>query len=511
MMNLSKQLAIPTLTCVVLGWAVGCGPSTPEPQPVPPKPTAAPTAVPDALPAEARWSGGLTVGLGRIIDIVVTFTKQPDGSYKATMDLPAKKITGIPLKDVEYGPKLIKFTLPKPKLPERTWEHYEATTSPDGKATGVVKIGDVELPLTMKKLAKGEVAEPSQKRPQTPKPPFPYEQRELTWTNPKDGTKLAGTLTFPKGKGKHPAIVLITGSGSQNRDEALLGHKPFLVIADHLARKGIAVLRYDDRGVGGSTGKNNDASMIDKGDDALAGIALLKKQPEIDPKRIGLGGHSEGGIIAPMAAARSKDVAFVVMLAGTGVSGDKVMYRQKELILRGAGAEEATIKNGLIAQRKTLDAVLKDADDAALKKVIEEAVTLELSTLPAAHQSKITPAVRAGIIAKAMAMVGTKSGRSFIKSKPSVYLAKVKVPVLALIGSLDLQVAADENLAGIKAGLKKARNKDVTALKLEGMNHAFQRAKTGMPTEYAKIETTIDPSVLETLSTWLRKRTGLDK
>ncbi len=501
----SKQLAIPMLTCVVLG----CGPSTPEPRPVRPEPTSAPTAVPDSQPAVARWSGGITAGLGQIIDIVVTFTKQPDGSYKAAMDLPAKKIAGIPLKDVEYGPKLIKFTLPKPKLPEHTWEHYEATTTPDGKAAGQVKIGDMELPLTMRKLAKGEAAEPSQKRPQTPKPPFPYEQRELTWTNPKDGTKLAGTLTFPKGGGKHPAIVLITGSGSQNRDEALLGHKPFLVIADHLTRKGIAVLRYDDRGVGGSTGKNNDASMDDKGDDALAGIALLKKQPEIDPKQIGLLGHSEGGIIAPRAAARSKDVAFIVMLAGTGVTGHQVMYRQKELILRGSGADEATIKKLLVGQKKTLDAVVNNLDDAALRKVIEGIVASELSLASPEQQAKISPAIRAGLVNNAMAMVGSKSGRSFIKSDPAVTLAKVKVPVLALIGSLDLQVAADENLAGIKAALKKAGNKDVTALELEGMNHAFQRAKTGMPTEYAQIETTIDPSVLETLSSWLRKRTGV--
>src|SRR5712691_5734789 len=232
---------------------------------------------------------------------------------------------------------------------------YEGQLAAGGaQIAGEWKQNGASLPLTLTRAGKLPVL----RRPQEPKKPYPYREEEVAYDNKQGHSHLVGTLTLPRSGGPFPAALLITGSGQQDRDEALMGHRPFLVLADYLTRRGIAVLRVDDRGVGGSTGEVARATTEDFAGDVLAGVAYLKTRKEIDPKRIGLIGHSEGGVIAPLCAARSRDVAFMVMLAGTGLPGEEILYRQGELILKAMGASPAVVTQQRMAQER-LFAVLK--------------------------------------------------------------------------------------------------------------------------------------------------------
>ncbi len=340
-------------------------------------------------------------------------------------------------------------------------------------------------------------------RPQTPKPPFDYATRDAVYDNDADKSHLAGTLTLPKGDGPFPAVLLITGSGTQDRDETLFGHKPFLVIADALTKAGFAVLRVDDPGAGGSTGDLQNATIESHARDAEAGIAFLKAQKEVDPKRIGLIGHSEGGIIAAVVGARSKDVAFLVSLAGTGLSGAEINPAQIEAILRAQGKMKPEgVKAVVDAQRKLMKLLAKDADDKALDAALKEAGE-------AASKYASSDEERAAVqkeIGAASATLKMPWFKSFVKLDPAVHWAKVKVPVLALNGDKDTQVPADANLAAIKSALGRAGNKDAEMRKLAGLNHLFQPAETGLVDEYAKIETTFDAKALEAMTAWLKQR-----
>jgi dienelactone hydrolase len=342
-------------------------------------------------------------------------------------------------------------------------------------------------------------------RPQTPKPPFAYDAREVAYDNAKDTTRLTGTLTLPKGAGPFPAVLLITGSGTQDRDETLFGHKPFLVIADQLTKKGVAVLRVDDPGAGGSTGDVQNATVEKHARDAEAGIAFLKAQKEIDPKRIGLIGHSEGGIIAAVVAASSKEVAFVVSLAGTGVSGAELNPMQIEAILRAQGKmKDDGIKAIVDAQRKLMKLIAKDAKDADIEAALKEAFDAAAAHAPGSDAEKEEAQKQ---LAASVQPLKTPWFKSFVKLDPAVHWGKVTVPVLAMIGDKDTQVPADTNLDAIKGALKKANNKDITTTKLAGLNHLFQPATTGLLDEYAKIETTFDPKALDLLTEWVNKHT----
>lgn len=345
-------------------------------------------------------------------------------------------------------------------------------------------------------------------RPQTPKAPFPYDEREVLYDNPTDGSKLGGTLTLPRSAPPHPAVLLITGSGSQDRDETIMGHKPFWVIADHLTRQGIAVLRVDDRGVGSSTGDPRTATIHTHATDVEAGVAFLGSQPEIDPRRIGLVGHSEGGILAAIVASRSRDVAFVVSLAGSGVAGAELLTMQAEASMRaeedGTFTEEG-IAAIVDAQRRMMALVVGDADEATQRRELADAVAIAMRH--AGHDEQEKARIAAAITAGTAALQSPWF-TSFVKLDPAAYWEKVGVPVLALVGDKDTQVPADANLAAITAALARAGNPDVTAEKLTGLNHLFQHAKSGAVKEYARIEETFDPATLERIATWLRTRAG---
>ncbi|HET6463535.1 MAG TPA: alpha/beta fold hydrolase [Candidatus Krumholzibacteria bacterium] len=358
------------------------------------------------------------------------------------------------------------------------------------------------LPLD---FARGDAASiPGPNRPQEPKPPFPYRSEDVTVPGP-GGITLAGTLTTPNSNGSFPVVLLITGSGLQDRNEELMGHKPFLVLSDHLTRQGIAVLRLDDRGFGKSTGKGTAATTEDFVQDALAAVAFLKTRKEIDAKKIGLVGHSEGGIIAPIAASRSQDVAFIVMMAGVGVRADDLIVRQMSDLARANGTPDVSVQQIAAATRRMCQIAMTATDDTIMKKQAD-AVTDSL----AAQLGALSPA--AGQEAKGIQdLVLSPWFRYVLTLKPEETLRKVKQPVLAINGALDLQVSAKENLPAIEKALKEGGNKDVTVLELPGLNHLFQTAKTGSPMEYGTIEETMSPVALKTISDWILARTSTKK
>jgi uncharacterized protein len=343
-------------------------------------------------------------------------------------------------------------------------------------------------------------------RPQLPTKPYPYAEEQVTYENKKAGVKLAGTLTLPPGKGPFPALLLITGSGPQDRDETIVGHKPFLVLADHLTRRGVAVLRADDRGVGQSTGDFFTATSADFAEDVRAGVEYLTRRKEIDPRRIGLIGHSEGGLIAPMLAAHPSDIAFVVMLAGQGLPGDEVLYLQGEKILKTGGASAEQLDRQRELQTRLFALVKSEKEPDALERKVRSLLDAEVAKLSEEKKKEAAP-LKAGMQAQ-IGMVTSPWLRYFIGYDPRPTLQKVRCPVLALVGSRDLQVVPQPNLLAIERALREGGNKDFTIKEVPNVNHLFQTCTTGELAEYAKIEETIAPAVLELITDWIATRTA---
>ena len=423
--------------------------------------------------------------MGTKLRMGVAITVQPDGRLSAAMDSPDQGAYGLPLSDVTFADRVLKFALTAAK------GTFEGKLNDAGtEITGTWK-QMLSLPLVLKRVEK--LARPN--RPQEPKPPFPYRSEDVTVTNAAGKSVLAGTLTLPPGQGRAPAVVLISGSGLQNRDEELMGHKPFLVLADYLTRHGIAVLRYDDRGAGKSTGNAADATSEDFAGDALAAWQYLRTRREIDPRRVGFLGHSEGGLIAPMLAARTPGVAFIVMLAGPGVPGDEIMLKQSARIMKAGGAPDSAIAANANLQKQVF-AILREETDTAR-------ITERLNAIPVPGR----PEAKAGLVKQSL----SPWLRYFVRYDPVPALTKVTCPVLALNGELDTQVDADQNLPAIEAALKKSGNKDFTVTRLPGLNHLLQTCKTGLPAEYVKIEETMSPAALDMMASWIVKRTGLVK
>jgi uncharacterized protein len=284
-------------------------------------------------------------------------------------------------------------------------------------------------------------------------------------------------------------VALLTGSGQQDRDEALLGHKPFLVLADALTRAGIAVLRFDDRGVGGSSAGPEGATSSDFADDALGALAFLRAEPRVDPAFVGLLGHSEGGLIADIAAARSPDVSFVVMLAGPGLPGAKLLELQTAAVLRSSGAAEDAVAAAVKTNREIYRIVTSETDPEKARAAIRGLLT-ERGVPQSAQEAQVSQVLGAWF-------------RYFLVHDPAQELAKVRVPVLAVNGGTDVQVVAGPNLEAIRAALSAAGNKDFRVVELPGLNHLMQRSATGAVSEYVKIEQTMDPAALQLVSSWI--------
>ncbi len=354
-------------------------------------------------------------------------------------------------------------------------------------------------------FAMGRETLPGPARPQEPQPPFPYRAEEVSYSN--GDVTLAGTLTRPAGEGPFPAVLLISGSGAQDRNEEIFEHKPFLVLADHLTRAGIAVLRLDDRGVGGSSAGESEVTSEDLAGDVRRGVRWLADRPEIDPARIGLLGHSEGGLIAPLVAAGCDTVAFIILLAGTGVPGDEVLLAQTRLISAAAGLNAAFLDRQQEAQRALFEGTLAGGDSAAVSAGVRRLIDTQLSRLPGEHGGLDEAAYEQQVMA-AYRQVTPPWFRFFLSFDPRSALRRVRCPVLALNGTLDLQVPADQNLPEIQRALLAGGNQDVTVHALGGLNHLFQSAETGSPAEYALIEETIAPAVLEIIGAWILERFG---
>jgi alpha-beta hydrolase superfamily lysophospholipase len=443
---------------------------------------APPTPVPAA--AEGIWSGALDIN-GIQLRLVFKIRRAATG-WVATVDSVDQNVRDIPIDAVTAAGDALKLTL------GRLNGSYTGRLAGD-KMTGTWTQNGQSWPLD---LARTEHPPGPVARPQEPKRPLPYREIDLVVENRAAGASLACTLTEPPGEGPFGAVVMATGSGPQDRDEALLGHRPFLVLSDAITRAGVAVLRCDDRGFGKSTGIFGTATTMDFVDDALAEVAALRARPEIARGHVGIRGHSEGGEIAALAAARAKDVAFIVMLAGPAVPGDETLDLQRGWAERAAGATEQAVAES----KKYWDqafAILKSNKETG---VAERELRAIYDGLPAADRAQLE---QAGGFAPLARKLLSPWMRGFIALDPRPYLGRLHVPVLALNGELDRQVLPRENLPEMKKALRQ--DSDVTVREMPGLNHLFQTAKTGAVTEYAQIDETMSPAVLKLVSDWIAR------
>ena len=451
----------------------------------------------DSLSLAGRFEGTLHTGAIDLL-IVLHVTKTPTG-WEASLDSPDQGAFGIPIKTVTVANRKTHLEVPSIR------GTFEGELSSDGNTlTGFWSQGS-PLALTLVRKEKADVV----KRPQTPKPPFPYKTEDVSYANPKAaGVTLAATLNLPAGEGPFPCVVFITGSGPQDRDETLFNHKPFAVIADYLARNGIASLRADDRGVAKSTGNFAAATSLDFKTDTEAGIAFLKTRKEIDPKRVGLIGHSEGGLIAPMVAVEMpSDVAAIVLLAGPAVRGEEIMLEQNKLILKSMGAPDAMVALGSRNLRGIFSILNSEKDDAKAQAEIISAASAQL-----AQQPGVTPEVlerQKPALALQAKMYSSAWFRFFLSFDPADTLKQVKCPVLALNGSKDLQVPPYQNLPVFEKIFNQSGNTELTTKEMPGLNHLFQTAQTGAIQEYGKLEETFQPAALVILGDWLRQKFGI--
>ena len=434
-----------------------------------------------------HWEGQIDIP-GQPITVKIDLTND-QGEWTGTIDIPTQGAKGLPLSDIHVKENdegvHVKFSIRGvPGNPTFDGKRQDSAIS------GTFSQGGATFGF---QLSRESVKEPA--RPQAPKPPFPYNIEEVAFQN--GAVNLAGTLTLPKGDGPFPAVLLISGSGLQDRDETLVGHKPFWVLADHLSRAGIAVLRVDDPGIGQSTPHPKPPTTADFATDVEAGVAFLKQDDRMG--RIGLIGHSEGGLIATIVASRSNDVNFVVLMAGPGVPGAELLRKQNERIFDAAGIAGERKQNLLVLLDRLFPILTsEDMAEAERQQKVSEIVRkqLEINGTPPAEQDEAQVQM---LVEQSL----TPWMRYFLTFDPRPALEKIRVPVLALNGELDVQVDAEQNLTAIAAALEKGGNQNVTVHRLPEHNHLFQRARTGLMNEYGAIEETLSPKVLDLIRDWV--------
>lgn len=433
-----------------------------------------------------QWFGSIDVQ-GTKLNLIFNINKTGD-NYTATMDSPDQKVQDIPMNTISFQNPTLKMGI------EMAGIEYNGTLNVSNEIIGTFSQGGAIFPLN---LSKQKVLK---RKPQEPTE-FNYYIENVTFQNKKDNISLGGTLTLPTKEGKFPVVVLISGSGAQNRDSELLGHKSFLLIADYLTKRGIGVLRFDDRGVGESTGDRNTANTKDFATDVTAAVEYLKARKEINLKKIGLIGHSEGGIIAPMVAANSKDISYIILLAGTGIPGDELLIQQTYLVGKAAGMSEEDLKEANISNAKIYNIMKTEKNLDAAKKQLTIIIQASFDELPA-NQKPSQDEINS-VITQQIAVIASPWFQYFVSYDPSLILKDVKCPVLVLNGEKDIQVPSKINTQAIKNALEKGGNKKVTVVEFPNTNHLFQECVTCSVDEYEKLEQTFSPIALKQIADWI--------
>jgi len=444
------------------------------------------------------WYGTLNIPGGAKLHVVFHITKSGD-TYTTTFDSPDQGGRGLATDKTTVAGDQLTIEASKFSIT------YTGVFLPDSsKINGIFLQGGGSLPLNLTHDKPTGTAAPVARvvRPQDPKD-FPYKQEEVTFTNPKAENTLAGTITMPRDGRASKIVVLITGSGPQDRNEEIVqfNHRPFLVWSDWLTRQGIAVLRYDDRGVGKSTGIFGTATSADFADDAEAAVNYIQSRADLKNLKIGLMGHSEGGMIAPIVASRNRAVRFIILLAGPGVPVNQLMLRQAADQMRLGGASAEAIQRSAATNKKIYSLIIQNPSlpSAQLKQQVDTLLSRELRASSGADLKKQD----IDDVLKQTPVLTSPWYRYFIAFRPADYLTKVKCPVLALDGTLDMQVNSEANLAGIRESLEKSGNRNFKTVPMPGVNHMFQKATTGALNEYARISETVDPNALQIVSEWI--------
>jgi alpha/beta superfamily hydrolase len=425
------------------------------------------------------WTGEIEIPSGKL-GFVFHLTKDANG-YTTTMDIPKQGLANSKVDTTTYIDSVLTMNMTGFKI------DYSGRLNKQNEFIGNISKSGQPLALNLKR---GTIL---LNRPQEPKPPFNYYTENVSFESQADRISLKGTLTLPKKEGKFPVVIIISGSGPQDRNGEMFGHKLYWVIADQLTKNGIGVLRFDDRGVGESGGDKNETDIAINSADVKGAIAYLKTRKDVNALKIGLIGHSIGGVIAPKVASETKDINYIVLMAGAGLNGDKLMLSQKASSERLLGVPEAQITQGQELFAGAYDIIINSKSDNAGIKAEVLAYLLEKVGAMVPHSQLETISDQ---------LTG-KEFVSLVKAKPSVYLSKVKCPVLAINGSKDFQVPSKENLTAIKTALESSGNTKVTATELENLNHLFQECTTGALNEYAEIEQTISPTALNAMTTWI--------
>jgi alpha-beta hydrolase superfamily lysophospholipase len=437
------------------------------------------------------WNGILDVH-GNKLYLVFNIQKNGD-VYSATLDSPLQGAKDIPVDRVSFLNNELKLELLGPKIV------YTGKLE-NNEFIGNFVQSDFTFPMNLSQEAH------KINRPQEPKAPFPYLSEDVTFKNTKENFELAGTLTLPQKTGKFPAVILISGSGQQDRNSEIYGHKSFWVIADYLTRNGIAVLRVDDRGMGQSKGELFYATSKNFADDVSAAVNYLKSRKEINTKKIGLIGHSEGGVIAPMVAvSQPKDIAFMVLMATSGVPGDEVILEQSRLIGKKSGMTDDQITKAMMLNKSIYDILKKPIDVNEKRNQIY--VILNDSFNSSTNDFKPSETEQATLINEQIGILTSEWYMFFINHDPRTTLKNVKCPILILNGDKDLQVPATINVQAIKNTLEQSGNKNVTTKIFPNMNHLFQECTTCAIEEYSALEQTIAPKVLEEIQKWIAIQT----
>jgi pimeloyl-ACP methyl ester carboxylesterase len=441
-----------------------------------------------------EWLGALDVGAAKLRLVLHVEKKSDDtlGAMVDSIDQGAK----IPVDTTVFEGGTLRLEM------KMIGASYQGKLNAEGNTLeGTWSQGGRELPLTLQR----QTAAFTLNRPQLPKGPFPYESREVTFRSEAGNVQLAGTLLLPPGEGPFPAVALVTGSGPQDRDETLMGHKPFLVIADALARRGIASLRWDDRGAGKSGGDHMGSTVDDFAADVRAAVAFLRSRPEVKGDAVGIIGHSEGGLTGPIAAATDPAVRFLVLLAPPGEPLRSLLLRQTGDFYRSQGLDPKLIDRALAAQAEDLDLIADPSMTVAqIQEKLRARAEVRRTQLTAEERTRLE--LNGDATEQSIRISTTPWFRSLIRQEPAVYLRKVKIPVLALFGDKDVQVEARVNADAVRAALAAAGNPDVEVRSLPDLNHLFQHAGTGRLDEYPTIEETFSPEVLGMIGDWILAR-----